>query len=130
MLPRSMPQLPGLEFAAKYIPAGDLAGDLYDFVSLDEDRIGFLLGDASGKGVAAALVMAAARSALRFAAHGNTDPSMVMFTTNRQLVRGIKNRFYVAAFYGILNTRERWFLWSNAVITRRSASARIIPCPA
>jgi phosphoserine phosphatase RsbU/P len=114
MLPKSMPQLPGLEFAARYIPAGDLAGDLYDFVPLDEHRIGFLLGDVSGKGVSAALVMAAARSALRFAAHGNPDPAMVMFTTNRQLVRGIKNRFYVATFYGILNSRERWFLWSNA----------------
>lgn len=114
MLPKSMPEQYGFEFATKYIPAEDLAGDVYDYLRLDEDRIGFFLGDVSGKGVSAALVMAASRSALRIVARGNNDPAAVLYTTNRQLCRDIRNEMYVAMFYGILNFKERSFLWSNA----------------
>ncbi len=57
-LPQSVPQIPGFEFFAHYDPAYEVGGDYYDFVPLPGDRLAIALGDVSGKGVAAALMMA------------------------------------------------------------------------
>lgn len=113
MLPASTPDLPGLEFAASYKPAESLGGDYYDFIWLDDSQLGLAIGDVSGKGVAAAMTMAAARSALRFAARIHSSPSQVLYHVNRRLFRDIKKRTYISLFYGVLDTRSRVFRWSN-----------------
>jgi sigma-B regulation protein RsbU (phosphoserine phosphatase) len=113
MLPLSMPETRDFDFAAIYKPAESLGGDYYDFLWLDSDHLGLAIGDVSGKGVAAAMTMAATRSALRFAARVNSSPSQVLYHVNRRLYRDVKNRTYVSLFYGILDIKTRWFRWSN-----------------
>jgi sigma-B regulation protein RsbU (phosphoserine phosphatase) len=113
MLPLSMPVTRDLDLAAIYRPAESLGGDYYDFLWLDGDNLGLAIGDVSGKGVAAAMTMAAARSALRFAARVNSSPSQVLYHVNRRLYRDVKKRTYVSLFYGVLDVKTRWFRWSN-----------------
>jgi predicted ester cyclase len=64
-LPKEVPELEGWQIAPYYQPAREVGGDVYDFFDLEEGRVGVVVGDATGKGVPAALVMASARSMLR-----------------------------------------------------------------
>ena len=64
-LPKEVPSLQGWQISPYYHPAREVGGDFYDFHLLSEDRLGVVVGDATGKGVPAALVMASARSMLR-----------------------------------------------------------------
>ena len=114
MLPVSMPNYPGYQFSSMYRPAESLGGDYYDFLFLSEDQLALVIGDVSGKGVAAAMTMAAARSALRFAVRFNSAPSQVLYHINRRLFRDLKKRNYVSLFYGVLDLKARMLRWSNA----------------
>jgi len=113
MLPAVLPLIPGFQASSVYKPAESLGGDYYDLLPLDENRLGLAVGDVSGKGVAAAMTMAAARSALRFAARIHSAPSQVLYHINRRLFRDVKKRAYVSLFYGVLDLPGRIFRWSN-----------------
>lgn len=114
MLPAPLPGLEGFDVASHYKPAESLGGDYYDFIWLGNSALALAIGDVSGKGVAAAMSMAATRSALRFAARVNTSPSQVLYHVNRRLYRDIKKRTYVTLFYGVLDLDSRTCRWSNA----------------
>ena len=114
MLPVAVPELEGFEVASAYRPAESLGGDYIDYIWLDKGVLGLAIGDVSGKGVAAAMTMAAARSALRFAARINTSPSQVLYHTNRRLYRDVKKRMFITLFYATLDLGSRTLRWSNA----------------
>jgi serine phosphatase RsbU (regulator of sigma subunit) len=79
LLPSTTPRIDGLDIAARYVPAdGDLGGDWYDVFRLPDDRIGIVMGDVAGHGLAAAVVMGRLRSALRAYALEHTDPAKVL----------------------------------------------------
>jgi phosphoserine phosphatase RsbU/P len=79
LLPTTAPRIEGLDIAARYIPAeGDLGGDWYDVFRLPDDRIGIVMGDVAGHGLAAAVVMGRLRSALRAYALEHSDPAEVL----------------------------------------------------
>jgi serine phosphatase RsbU (regulator of sigma subunit) len=67
LLPKTLPGLPGYDVAAYYQPAREVGGDFYDFLQLPDGRLGLIVGDVSGKGVPAAIVMAITRTMLRAA---------------------------------------------------------------
>ena len=89
----------------------------YGFPSLNrlglDKHLGFAIGDVSGKGVAAAMTVAATRSALRFAARLDSAPSQVLYDVNRRLFRDVKKRSYVSLFYGILDLSRHTCRWTN-----------------
>ncbi|MBZ5495194.1 MAG: SpoIIE family protein phosphatase [Acidobacteriia bacterium] len=114
MIPSTAPQLKGYEIATVYKPAESLGGDYYDFLWMDGDHIVLTIGDVSGKGVAAAITMAATRSALRFAARLNSSPSRTLYHVNRRLFRDVKKRTYVTLFYAVLEVKAGLCRWSNA----------------
>lgn len=113
MLPLTMPGRKGLQVGSLYKPAESLGGDYYDFMWLDDRLLAFAIGDVSGKGVAAAMTMAATRSALRFAARRDSAPSQVLFHVNRRLFRDVKKRTYISLFYGILDLGRHVCRWTN-----------------
>jgi sigma-B regulation protein RsbU (phosphoserine phosphatase) len=79
LLPSTTPRIDGLDIAARYIPAdGDLGGDWYDVFRLPDDRVGVVMGDVAGHGLAAAVVMGRLRSALRAYALEHSDPAEVL----------------------------------------------------
>ena len=89
MLPSQFPPFPDradFELHAAMVPAKEVGGDLFDFFLLDSERLGFVLGDVSGKGVPAALFMAIARTLLRAAAHHEASPGACLTYMNQSLV--------------------------------------------
>src|SRR5688500_5254386 len=86
-LPEQVPQLEGWQITPFYQPAREVGGDFYDFLELEDGRLGLVVGDATGKGVPAALVMASARSMLRAIAQASDySPGDVLSRVNNSLV--------------------------------------------
>jgi predicted ester cyclase len=104
-LPKEVPTLEGWQIFPHYHPAREVGGDFYDFHLLSEDRLGVVVGDATGKGVPAALVMASARSILRALAQAPNSPGEVLRRVNDALVTDIPPNMFVTCFYAILDPR-------------------------
>lgn len=99
MLPRNMPGRPEIEMAAALIPAREVGGDLYDFLVIG-DTLWFIVADAAGKGVSAALFMAVTRTLFRAVAHGEASVSSVVARMNAELARDNERQFFVTALVG------------------------------
>ena len=104
-LPRGVPKMPGFSFVAHYEPCHNVGGDLYDFIQLDASRVGIVIGDVSGKGFGAALVMAWVASQLREAAHQEQGPVEVLERVNSSLLETRQEELFVTLLYGVL---DRW----------------------
>jgi serine phosphatase RsbU (regulator of sigma subunit) len=93
------------DVAAKMIPAREVGGDFYDYFLIDDDRLGFVVGDVSGKGVAAALYMAVSRTLLRATALRGLDPGECLRLVNDRLCGDTDSGLFVTISYGVLDTR-------------------------
>jgi len=114
MFPASPPQMPGLDIAATYEPCFELGGDFYDFRVLGEDNLGAAVCDVVGKGVRASLLMASIRASLRAHAASIYDMSEVMARVNRDLCDDTAISDFATLFYGVIDTRQRRFTYTNA----------------
>ena len=113
-LPKEVPTLEGWEFSPYYQPAREVGGDFYDFFELDDGRLGLVVGDATGRGVPAALVMASARSMLRAVAQASESPGKVLARINDPLVSDIPPNMFVTCFYAILDPSSGRLVYANA----------------
>src|SRR5215213_7779282 len=114
-LPESVPELEGWQISPYYQPAREVGGDFYDFFELPEGRLGLVVGDATGKGVPAALVMASARSMLRAVAQGTEySPGGVLGRVNDALATDIPPNMFITCFYAILDPESGRLLYANA----------------
>jgi len=115
---------PGLCIASRSEPARETSGDFYDFIDLDDNQLGIVVADVTGKSIAAALMMALARATLRSAAQRHTSPAEVLRQANEALCGDHTVHQMITAFYGILDTRTLSLRFSNAghpyPIVRRS----------
>ncbi|RKY25179.1 MAG: hypothetical protein DRP79_06915, partial [Planctomycetota bacterium] len=107
LLPSSIPELPGFEIHAVYLPAKEIGGDYYDFIPIDDRHWGIMIADVSGKGVPGSMVMTMVRSLIRYEARGNNSPADTLRKTNRIIARDIKKGMFVTAFYVILDLERR-----------------------
>ncbi len=114
LLPKTLPELPGYEVAAYYQPAREVGGDFYDFLNLDDGRLGLVVGDVTDKGVPAALVMATTRTMLRAAAQRLLSPGEVLQRVNDVLVQDIPPNMFVTCLYAILDSQSGRLLYANA----------------
>jgi serine phosphatase RsbU (regulator of sigma subunit) len=115
LLPKSLPELEDYQIAAYYKPAREVGGDFYDFFMLGDGRLGIVVGDASGKGIPAALVMASTRSVLRtLAQRGGVEPGQVLSEANEILYHDIPPTMFVTCFYAILDPESGRLLYANA----------------
>jgi phosphoserine phosphatase RsbU/P len=105
LLPRSLPGIPGYEFFAYYHAAYEVGGDYYDFVAMPEDRLGIALGDVSGKGVAAALIMAKFSGDTRLALQAAGSPSAAAHALNRALCESGIDERYITLNLAVLDPR-------------------------
>ncbi len=106
-LPKQLPELPGWQVSAYYRPAREVGGDFYDVIPLPGDRVGFVVGDVTDKGVPAALVMAATRSVLRASAQRLVEPGAVLEAVNEHLVPDMPEKMFVTCLYGVLEPAHR-----------------------
>jgi serine phosphatase RsbU (regulator of sigma subunit) len=114
LLPKALPELPGYEVAAYYQPAREVGGDFYDFMALDDGRLGLVVGDVTDKGVPAALVMATTRTMLRAAAQRLLSPGEVLQRVNDVLVQDIPPNMFVTCLYAILDPESGRLVYANA----------------
>jgi steroid delta-isomerase-like uncharacterized protein len=114
LLPEATPELYGWQLAAYYKPAREVGGDFYDFLELEDGRLGLVVGDATGKGMPAALVMATTRGMLRAVAQSLDSPGEVLARVNDALCPDIPSEMFVTCFYAILDPKSATLSYANA----------------
>src|SRR5215203_7401836 len=107
-LPEEVPTLEGWQISPYYRPAREVGGDFYDFFELEDGRVGVVVGDATGKGVSAALVAAATSSMVRAVAQAldSSSPGEVLARVNETLVARIPSNMFVTCFYAIVDPKS------------------------
>jgi steroid delta-isomerase-like uncharacterized protein len=115
-LPKEVPQLEGWQISPRYQPAREVGGDFYDFHLLSEGRLGVVVGDATGKGVPAALVMSTTCGMLQLAAQAldSSSPGEVLERVNETLLARIPPNMFVTCFYCILDPKSASLSYANA----------------
>jgi steroid delta-isomerase-like uncharacterized protein len=113
-LPKEVPKLEGWQINPYYQPAREVGGDFYDFHLLSDGRVGLVVGDATGKGVPAALVMSTTCGMLRLAAQSYSSPGVMLQRVNEALVADIPSSTFVTCFYAILDPKSGSLIYANA----------------
>ncbi len=114
LLPDKCPVVPGFEIGARGTAATEVGGDYYDFFWVDDDHLGIVVADVSGKGVHAALIAAMIRSAFRTQARGNADVNSVLSGVNEFISQDLRSDMFITCIYGILEISTRRFSWARA----------------
>jgi len=115
-LPEGVPTLEGWQISPLYRPAREVGGDFYDFHPLHEGRLGLVVGDATGKGVPAALVMSTTCGMLQLAAQAldTSSPGEILKQVNEALLARISLNMFVTCFYAILEPESGTLTYANA----------------
>ncbi len=103
LLPAEAPIVNGFEISGMNVPARQVSGDYFDYIKVDDERLGVAIADVSGKGIPASLIMAICRSVLRSQAIGNPSPADVLQKVNRQLYPDIKEDMFISMAYLVLD---------------------------
>jgi len=106
LLPRVMPDTPGLDLAARYLAAQKVTGDLYDVFPLGAAKLGVTVADVSGKGLSASLLMAICRTLLRQIAPRHASPARVLSELNRAIAGDIRGGMYVTITYAVIDPQR------------------------
>ncbi len=114
LLPKKRPEIGGYDIASYYKAAKEVGGDYYDFVQVDDDTLGVVVADVSGKGVPGSLVMTMIRTALRMEARGNYTAADVMARMNDFVTDDMKKGMFVTMFYSILDSKNRIISYASA----------------
>jgi sigma-B regulation protein RsbU (phosphoserine phosphatase) len=113
-LPRKNPDVRGFDIAGRNIPSLEVGGDYYDFIEIVDNQIGIAIADVSGKGMPASLIMAAFRASLIAEIRNNYAIRTILQKVNRLLNESIDGGNFVTAVYGVLDSKNRIFTFSNA----------------
>ena len=114
LLPSQAPAINGFQISGLNVPARQVSGDYFDYIHVDEERLGVAIADVSGKGVPASLIMAICRSVLRAEAVRNPSPADVLRKVNRQLYPDIKEDMFISMAYLILNHQRDGVMLARA----------------
>lgn len=116
ILPKTFPPFPErkeFDIYAKMTAAKEVGGDLYDFFLIDKYRLAVVIGDVSGKGIAAALLMAVCKTLLKATASKGMPADNILAEVNNILVDDSPSNMFVTVFYGVLDTRSGAFEYCN-----------------
>jgi phosphoserine phosphatase RsbU/P len=114
LLPKSAPIIPGYELAGRSIPAQEVGGDYYDFIPIDDNHLAFCLGDVTGKGLPASLLMANLQATLRGQTLTTASPRTCLIRSNQLLFQSTSPEKFATLFYAILDTQNHQIHFSNA----------------
>ena len=114
LLPRSAPQLGDYEIEATNTPARVMSGDYYDYIRLDDDHMGLVIADVSGKGFPASLVMATCRALLRGVSAGELSPSVALGAVNRRLWGDVREDTFISIAYCVLDRNSPRIVMARA----------------
>ncbi|MFQ5568610.1 MAG: PP2C family protein-serine/threonine phosphatase [Rhodothermales bacterium] len=114
LLPKAPPAVPGYDIAGISLPAQTVGGDYFDYIPLDEDRLGVCVGDVSGKGLPASLLMANVQATLRGQAPWSPTAKTCLERANKLLCKSIRKGTFITLFYGALDPHHHTFRYANA----------------
>ena len=114
LLPPEMPRLPGWEFAARWEPAREVAGDFYDFIPSSDGKLSIVVGDVTDKGLPAALFMVFARNIVRETAGRSSAPGDVLTQRNRRICQESSQGLYITLIYASLQPETGEVAYANA----------------
>jgi sigma-B regulation protein RsbU (phosphoserine phosphatase) len=114
LLPKSIPQLRGMQVAGSWQPASSVSGDYYDVLALDEHRLAICIGDVVGKGITAALLMANLQAAFRAFASADATPAAVCSRLNAFVCGNVVSGKFISFFYCIVDARDHSLAYENA----------------
>lgn len=131
ILPNEIPHLRGLEIASRYLPMSSVAGDFYDFLMVDDKKLGILIADVSGHGLPSALIASMLQSALAWQMPVACDPSQVLSGLNRA-INGKFQRHFATAAYLFVDMEKGTANYAGAahlpMLLRRVKSGRVAEC--
>lgn len=113
-LPREKPKLKGIDLASICIPAMEVGGDYYDFMELDDHRLGVVIGDVSGKGISAAFHMTLTKGFLKSQAKSGLSPRKIMINLNELFYENVERGTFISMIYGIFDLKSRTFTFARA----------------
>ncbi|HEX9935125.1 MAG TPA: SpoIIE family protein phosphatase, partial [bacterium] len=114
LLPRSCPRGDRFEFAGYNLPSREVGGDYYDFIPLLDGKIGVVIGDISGKGIPAAILMSNLQATFRISAVQAGSPAETMRIVNNQIVQTTSVEKFATVFYGMYDPARYAFAYTNA----------------
>lgn len=114
LLPDHDPNLQNFDISAYIFPTEEVSGDYYDWVRIFDDQIGITVADAVGKGIPAALLMAFLRASIRAGVQTGYASHILLSKINNLLWDSVEDNVFVTAIYGILDSTNRSFVFSNA----------------
>jgi len=114
LFPKNLPEIPGYALYAHNIPASQVSGDMFDVISLNDGRTVFTLGDVSGKGLPAAILMANMQSVMRDLPHQNPSPEYCASRLNRMIYRSSGFDKFITVFIGLLDPAANTLTYANA----------------
>jgi sigma-B regulation protein RsbU (phosphoserine phosphatase) len=132
LFPQRLPPVPGLDYCGQCQPAREVGGDYYDFLELPDGRLGIAIGDVSGKGVGAALMMASLEASLRALASVVDDPAELMERVNSLVYRASAANRFATLFYAQYDPATRRMSYVNAghnppiVLRNRAGSCQVL----
>jgi len=113
-LPKQTPHLEGLEISSTCLPASEVGGDYYDFIEMGEGRLGFAIGDVSGKGVSAAFYMTLTKGFLRSLCRTTWSPAQVMIEMNKLFYQNVERGHFISLIFGTIDIRSRKMTFARA----------------
>jgi serine phosphatase RsbU (regulator of sigma subunit) len=114
LLPSAPPKMAGLDVSGRNLPADEIGGDYFDWIVLDDDHLAVVVGDISGHGIPAALLMAHLRASFHATAQGGRAPEEVVTTINRLLARATTSGRFATFFLGVISVSEKRLRYCNA----------------
>src|SRR5436853_2256490 len=105
LLPQGALEIPGLSITAVCVPAREVGGDYYDFLPLDDHRVGLLIADVSGKGTSAALYMAELKGLVLSLSRIHTSPRELLMAANGIIANNLDARSFITMTYAVVDVR-------------------------
>ncbi len=114
LMPKEIPQMPGLEISGSWRPARIVGGDYFDVYKFDASRLGLCIADVSGKGMPAALLMSNLQAVVKGLATENTSPKELLEKVNRVMCRNTTEAKFITLFYGLLDVDRKTLQYTSA----------------
>ncbi len=114
LLPQKLPTYQTLELAAISMPSMEVGGDYYDVVTLENDRLGIVIGDVSGKGVSAAFYMAEVKGIFQSLSTVYDSPKRMLLHANQTLLESLEKKAFISMLYAIIDTKRGTLKYSRA----------------
>ncbi|OGC77363.1 MAG: hypothetical protein A2145_03160 [candidate division Zixibacteria bacterium RBG_16_40_9] len=131
LLPKEAPQIAGFDIQGYTLPTKQVGGDYFDFIGLDDKKLGIAIADVSGKGMPAALLMANFQATLRNQSLAKISPAEMVYNCNNLVCKSVEAGQFVTFFGGVLNPSEKTFTYVNAghnppfIFTRKGEITRL-----